>query len=176
MSFLRDWLPITTRNRVALFLAFAALVIFVTWNCLPIYDFHDQPPVGIAVEIAWVEVFSPDNYLPTIKSPNIDGFLEMAAYLALMQSGVVILAAVPLWKLLHASAFVRLPLACVNLLGGAVVLWHLNEYAADDPPPFAIALLLLIALSMLAISASLFAFRNELGLREDRRITKALEP
>lgn len=169
MSF-REWLPITTRNRVALFLAFAGLVMFVGWNCLPVYHFHDEPPVGLAVTVAWPEVFSPDSYLPTLRSPEIEGFLEIAAYLALMQSGIVTLAAVPFWKLLHASAYVRLPLAAVNLFGGAVVLWHLSEYGLDDPPPYSAALLLLIAMSMLAISAALFTFRNELGLRSEKEV------
>lgn len=165
---IKDWLPIRIQNRVALLLAFAGLVMFVVWNCLPVYHFHDEPPVGMAATVAWKEVFSPDSYLPTLKSPDIEGFLEIAAYLALMQSGFVTLAIVPLWKLLHASPFVRLPLAVVNLFGGAVVLWLLYDYAMEDQPPYSFALLLLIALSMLAISGALFTFRNELALREER--------
>jgi hypothetical protein len=169
---IKDWLPIRIQNRVALLLAFAGLVMFVVWNCLPVYHSHGEPPVGIAATVAWKEVFSPDSYLPTLRSPDVEGFLEIAAYLALMQSGVVTLAAVPLWKLLHASPFVRLPLAAVNLFGGAVVLWHLYDYGWDDPPPYSVALLLLIALSMLAISAALFTFRNELALRSERAFSE----
>jgi len=48
------------------------------------------------------------------------------------------------------------------------VLWHLYDYGWNDPPPYSVALLLLIALSMHAISAALFTFRNELGLRSER--------
>lgn len=59
---MRDWLPITTRNRVALLLAFAGLVMFVVWNCLPNYEYPgDTDPDGIIAKSLWLEVvLSPD--------------------------------------------------------------------------------------------------------------------
>jgi hypothetical protein len=169
MSF-REWLPITTRNRVALLLTFAALVMFVAWNFLPVYHDHNGPSMGIAATIAWPQVFSPDSYLPTLRSPDIEGFVEITANLALIVSGIVTLAAVPFWKLLHASPYIRLPLAGLNVLGGAVVLSFLYKNGLDDPPRHFVALMLLISMSMFALSAALFTFRNELGLRSEKEV------
>jgi hypothetical protein len=170
MSF-KEWLPFTKRNRVALALAFLALVMFATWNCFPYYAWEDEAPEGLVMMVVWPETFSPDNYLSAFRSPDVETFLEIAAYMALVQSGVVTLFAVPFWKLLHASAFVRLPLAIANLFGGAVVVWHLLEYGLDDQTPFAVATLAGIALGMFVISAALFTFKNELALRGERSIS-----
>lgn len=161
-----DWLPITARNRVALALAGLALVVFVTWNLLPMYESAHEPPVGIIMQTVWPSVTSPSNYLNVLRSPDIDGFINIAASVALLQSGLVTLLAIPCWKLLHGSAYVRLPLAVANLLGGSVVVWGVIESASDDPPPFVLLALGLIALGMFTISAALFTFKNELALRE----------
>jgi len=168
MSFIREWLPITARNRVALALAALALPLFVVWNCLPVYFLHDEPSVGIAAAVVWQEVISPDSYTYALRNREINDFLGIAANLALLQCGVLTLLAVPFWKLLHASPFIRLPLACVDLLGGAIVLWFIFDHHMEDPPPYMVAILLLIGLNMFAISAALLTFRNELALREER--------
>ena len=169
MSF-REWLPITRRNRVALLLAFAALVMFVVWNCLPYYDYHgDTEPDGIMAMTIWPDdVLSPGFYITTLKSPDVEGFLVIAAFMAIIQNALVTLAAVPFWKALHASPYIRLPLAVVNFLGGAVVLWHLHDFGYHEQPPNSIAYFLLTALSMFALSAALFTFKNELALREEK--------
>lgn len=98
----------------------------------------------------------------------MEGFLVLAAFMALIQNALVTLAAVPFWKALHASPYIRLPLAVVNFLGGAVVLWHLHEFGINELPPYLGAFFLLTALSMFALSAALFTFRNELALRSER--------
>ncbi len=170
---LKEWLPITKRNQVALLLAGLAFVIFITWNCFPHYAWEGDAPEGLVMMVVWPETFSPDNYLSAFRSPDVDMFLEIAAYMALIQSGVVTLFAVPFWKILHGSAFVRLPLAIVNLLGGAVVVWHLLEYGIDDQTPFAVATLAGIALGMFVISAALFTFKNEVALRAELAISQA---
>lgn len=167
MNFI-DWLPVTARNRVALGLAGLALVVFVTWNLLPMYERADEPPVGMIMETVWPSVISPANYLDVLKSPDIDGFINISASVALLQSGLVTLLAIPCWKLLHGSAYVRLPLAIANLLGGSVVVWGVIESEWDDAPPFVLLALGLIALGMFTISAALFTFKNELALREAR--------
>jgi hypothetical protein len=166
---LKEWLPVTMRNRVALLIAFAALVIFITWNCLPYYEYGETEPDGIVAMKIWHEgVLDPDPYIMVLKSPDVDGFLSIAASMALIQCGLVSLAVVPFWKHLHGSAYIRLPLAAVNLLGGGVVLWHLSEAGSDYATCGVIATLTLIALNMFALSAALFIFRNELALLEER--------
>ncbi len=175
MSF-RDWLPITGRNRVALGFAALALVMFVVWNGLPHYEYGETKPDGIVASFIWLEILSPDHYIRVFKSPDIDGFLDVAASMALIQSGLVTFAALPFWKLLHASAFVRLPLAFVNLIGGAIVVWFVIQYDPDDAVPYVFAILSLIALNMFALSAALFTFNNELALRNERMIARNHNP
>jgi len=175
MSF-REWLPITKRNRVALAFAFAAMVIFVVWNCLPNYESPGFEPDGIVATSLWPEaVFSPDIYLIVFKDPNMEGFLVIAAFMVLILNALVTLATVPFWKLLHASPYIRLPLAIINLLGGCVILRHLRELILADvePAPYWVPSLLLIALGMFALSAALFTFRNELGLRREKEVHEA---
>ncbi|MFM2197249.1 MAG: hypothetical protein RLZZ505_681 [Verrucomicrobiota bacterium] len=167
MSF-KEWLPITGRNRVALGFAALSLVMFVVWNCLPHYEYGETEPDGIVASFTWLEILWPDHYIRVFKSPDIDGFLDIAASMALIQCGLVTFVALPFWKLLHASAFVRLPLAFVNLAGGAIVVWFVIQYDPDDAVPYVFAILSLIALNMFALSASLFVFKNELALREER--------
>ncbi len=165
---IKEWLPITRRNRVALGLAALSLGIFVVWNFLPNYEYGATEPDGIVASHIWLFVFSPDHYIRVFKSPDIDGFLGIAANMALVQCGLVTLATLPFWKLLHASAFVRLPLAFVNLIGGAIVVWFVIQYAPNDAVPYVFAILSLIALSMFTLSAAFFLFKNELALREAR--------
>lgn len=164
----KEWLPITARNRFALGLAVLSLVMFVTWNCLPNYFYGGNEPAGMMASFVWPQVLSPYHYMRVLKSPDTNGFVEIAAYVTLVQSGLVTLAAIPFWKLLHASAFVRLPLAFVNLTGGAIVVWFVIQYDPDDAVPYVFAILSLIALNMFALSAALFTFKNELALREER--------
>jgi hypothetical protein len=168
MSF-REWLPVTERNRVALLLAFAAFLVFVTWNCLPYYEYGESEPNGIVAMTIWHEgVLDPDHYMMVLKDPDVEGFLGIAANMALIQCGLVSLAVVPFWKHLHGSAYIRLPLAVVNLLGGGVVLWFLAQAGSDDDMRGILATLSLIALNMFALSAAMLVFKNELALREER--------
>ena len=154
---------------MALCLAALSLVIFVVWNCLPYYELEDEPSVGIVATIAWPTVFSPDSYLDVFRSPDIDGFLEITAYFAMMLSGLVILLAVPFWEMLHVSSYLRLPLAILNLIGGSVIVWHLFDSVLSDPmPPWWVLTILSMILSMFSISAAFFTFKNEMALREAR--------
>lgn len=177
MSFLREWLPITTRNRVALALAFSGLVMFLVWNCLPYYEYGDIQPKGIVATSAWPSFFSPDVYLMVFKDPSIQGFFEIATYMAIIQNAFVNLAAVPFWKYLQASSYVRLPLGIVNFLGGAIMLWNLYRLVISKPvihdfQDSWITLVTLETLNMFVISAALFIFRNELGLRSERAFSR----
>ena len=167
---LKNWLPITIRNRVALGFAFVALVIFVTWNFWP--GAHKGDKI-VAVQL-WPNLFSLDHYINVYKSPDIDGLRACAVCTSLILNGLVILAIVPFWKVLHASNYIKLPLAILNMAGGFVVLWYVVELIMKDRGLYGILPLSLVALSMLALSASLFIFKNELGLRHDLEVKKTM--
>mgnify|MGYP007086428532 CR=1 FL=1 len=168
MSF-HEWLPITRRNRVALGLTGLALALFLGWNCMPYFESEGDSSKEFVATLVWPEVFSPANYILAIRTPAIDGFLEVIAKLALLLSGLVILMGVPLWEILHASIYIRLPLALMNLLGGSVIAWYLFNLLLYENAPYMIATYALMMLSIFAISAALFTFKNELALREARK-------
>lgn len=177
LSAIKDWLPITVRNRVALGFAFTALVIFVTWNLLPSYSYGESSPHGIMAAEIWPNVCSPDMVINAIKTPDIDGFLELAATLALIQNGLVLLMILPIWKMLHASMYIRLPLALVNLVGGSVVSWFVFDYGGnmdDLQDLYGAIALCLIALSMISLSVAMLIFKNELGLRQELEVKRMI--
>ncbi len=174
---MKDWLPITKRNRVALGFAVAALVMFVTWNFLPDYNYGESSPHGIVATELWPNVCSPDTLTNVIKSPDIDGFLELAATLALIQNGLVLLVILPFWKMLHASIYIRLPLVLVNLAGGAVVSWFVFADGVDLDDLhglYELITLCLIALSMISLGVTMLIFKNELGLRHELEVKKMM--
>lgn len=169
----KEWLPITKRNRVALGLAALALLIFIVWNCMPTYDSVGcTAPDGIVATSLWPEeVLSQDIYVDTFKDPSLDGFLSVAACMALILNALVTLALIPLWKMLHASAYIRVPLCVINLLGGAVIVGIVFANGSDEASPYWFTLLLLIASGMFTVSAALFLFKNELALREEKMVS-----
>ncbi len=169
MSF-SEWLPITIRNRVALGLAFAGLLVFVIWNFLPYYEYGETEPHGIVATSLWPEIVRPDLYIWVLRDRDLRGFLSIAACMALIQNALVTLASVPFWKLLHASSYIRLPLACVNFFGGTVWLWLFFKYGHDDLHPKLVFIFSLKALSMFTLSAALFVFKNELAQREEDKV------
>lgn len=179
----RDWLPITNRNLVALGFAMLAFVMFVIWNFLPFYEekyksgLSPSGPTyqGLVLMQVWPEMVDPDNYIMVFKSPDVDGFLSVAASVALLMNGLIVLTLVPLWKILHASSYLRLPIALVNLLGGAVVLkFSIDLIKEHNDAPFQNLTLFLIALTMLTVFLVMMIFKNELELRHDLEIKKIM--
>ena len=183
---IKNWLPVTKRNLVALGFAFAALVMFVVWNLLPYYDYESSGTGvtfvsnGPVLLYIWPEMVDADNYLRVIRSPDVDGFLSVAASLALLFKGLMVLVLVPLWQMLHASNYLRVPVAILNLLGGLVVMKFLVEDimrdsgSMYDDAPYQNLTLLLIALTMFAVGAAMVIFKNELLLRHEREVGKTL--
>jgi ABC-type glycerol-3-phosphate transport system permease component len=172
---LKDWLPITKRNRVALGFAFAALLMFVSWNFLPINYLYNSSSYMAAAVHFWPLALLPDTYFAVFRSPRIDGFLAMAAYLSLILSGLIVLTILPLWKMFHASVFVRIPLAVINLAGGSVIYYFICRYGGVSDSSMWSVILMLMGLSMFALSASLFIFKNELGLQHELEVEKTME-
>jgi hypothetical protein len=166
-----EWLPITGRNRVALCLAGLSLVMFAVWNCLPLSLLDDEVggSTGIIASVFWSTVFSPDVYLTAIRSPGLWEFLMVAICLATLSGGLVILLTIPLWEMLHASPYLKLPVAWLNLAGGvawcclAILFFSLVREPGSGYMSF------LMSLSLFSISASFFLFQNELMLREAKK-------
>jgi hypothetical protein len=173
---IKDWLPIMKRNRVALGFAFAALVMFVTWNFLPYYGaMRAHESDGLVFMMIWPEMVNPDRYLNVIRSPDIDGFIEVVARMAILLSGLLVLTIVPLWKIIHVSRLLTIPLAVANCVGGLAVLWLLfDDNMHVNSPPYAFAALIMIAFTMLVVSTALFIFKNELGLRHELEVKKMM--
>lgn len=171
---LKNWLPITKWNRVAVGFIFMGLVMLVTWNFIPVYEVYDSHPQGLALEVIWGEVFSLDFYLDAFKSPSIDDFISICACMALIQNAVVLLVGLPFWKIFHASNYLKVPLALVNLVGGLIVLKFFFESFMDNETFSTQVILLLIAMSMLAVFLAMLIFKNELELRHDLEVKKTM--
>jgi hypothetical protein len=162
----REWLPITGRNRVALCLAALSLVTFIVWNCFPHYEYDDSPVRRIvATSGLWSDIFSPGLYMDIIRSPDIDGFASIASFLALMLNGMAVIVVIPFWRILHASSYLRIPIAMVNLAGGSGIVWILASGYASSSWHVALNVM---ALGMFLMAAAFFTFRNELALRDER--------
>jgi hypothetical protein len=175
---LKDWLPITVRNRVALGFAFAALVMFVTWNILPLRNSIIGYPT--ASFFLWPKAFSLNNYIHLLKSTSTASFLELAAYLTLLLNGLIVLVIIPFWRVFHVSGYIRVPLAVVNFTGSLINFRYAffnypkkADYSIDWSNPWFIVVIL-IGLSMLTLSVTLFLFKNEQGLRNDLEVKKSI--
>jgi hypothetical protein len=168
---IKNWLPLTKRNRVALGFAFAAMVMFVVWNLLPLRDSMIGYPT--ASFFLWPKVFSPNSYIHLVKSTSTGIFLGLASNLSLLLNGLIVLAIIPFWRVFHVSGYIRVPLAVVNLTGSLINF----RYAFFNYPQKAdrsidwgnswFIVVILIGLSMLTLSVALFLFKNEQGLRSD---------
>lgn len=118
MSWLKEWLPITKRNRVALGFAGASLLTFLAWNFLPLE--YGEILGSPACTFVWPVIFS--SLIDYKAYPNMDmeDLVAMAAYFVMLGYGVLSLLMVPLWEILHASKFTSIPLAIIGMLGGLV--------------------------------------------------------
>lgn len=171
---MRDWLPKTNRNRLALGFAAVALVMFVVWNLMPFYPTKGQPSEGLVVTEFWPTFFDPDYYLRVFKTPDVHGFMEIAAVAASFMNAWVVLAAVPFWRIFHASNHLKIPVAVVNVLGGGVILWFTCDMGTEHAPPFSLVILTLMTSTMFCLSTAMLLFENELDLRHDMEVKKMI--
>ena len=171
---IREWLPITIRNRMALGFAFAALVMFVVWNLMPYYPMVDEPSEGLVLTGFWPRFFDMDYYVISFRSPDVEDFMELAAIMALFLNALVVLVLVPFWKFLHASRFLTIPVAVVNLLGGSLILWFTYDMGVEHAPKYSLLVMSLIACTMYFLGLAMLIFKNELGLRHEREVGETL--
>jgi len=162
----REWLPETWRNRNALLLALASLVLFCGWNFMPYYDSRDASQEGVVAYHLWPEVVSPSSYTQAMKTKDPDAILGVLASLTVIFTALICVLTIPLWRVIHISAFLRLPPAIMTLIGGLVVgkffveaMLEGNEFY--NPHPVMELSLLLICLNMFASSAALFLMKHE---------------
>jgi hypothetical protein len=176
---IRDWLPITKRNRVALGFAVAALVMFVTWNFLPYYDYNYGSSHITYIRDGWMfmhlwsKYFDPDFYFGMIHSTEFSGFVKLGLVISHLINSLLVFITIPFWKIIHASKYLSIPLALSNFVFGCVLLIVLTKNQYD--PPYMAMRLFLSSSAMLALSAALFIFKNELGLlRHELEVKKMM--
>jgi hypothetical protein len=178
IAVIKDWMPITKRNRVALGFAGLALVIFVTWNFLPINNVFGGGEVNIAAVVLWPKVFSPNYFISLVRMRHSYDILIMILFLSLIQNGAIALMVLPLWRIFCASLALRIILGINNLAIGLFFLWTLCNSIHWDRAPrdidTTLIVVFLMSLSMLALSMSLFIFKNELHLRHERDVKKMM--
>lgn len=160
---------------MALGLAMLALVVFVCWNFLPFYQFAYSPHSfrlnwqrdGTFATSIWPGIFSVDPYLNLMRDMTPESIGAVFGCISTFFGGLVVVFTVPFWVVFHSSAYLRIPIAIVNFLGGVVICISLLIVTADFGPTGFIGYLLLAA-SMVLNSASLFTFKNEFALRRAR--------
>lgn len=163
---LREWLPITRRNRVALCLAALSLVMFLGWNFWPVS--YDGEPSGNGASNTWPEVVSYRTYVYRRVGVDLEWFTVRCIFISLPLNALVSVLLIPLWKVLHASPMIRVPLAMLSLAGGiaaACYLFRLPGVPADSGWDW---ILSFMASSLLLNAAALLTFRNELAIRDER--------
>jgi hypothetical protein len=162
----REWLPITGRNRVALCLAGLSLVMFLGWNFWQVS--FDGEPSGNGASNTWPEVISYRTYMYLRVGLDFEWLTIRCIFISLPLNAMVSVLLIPLWKVLHASPMIRVPLAMLCLAGGIATVCYLFL-----PPGFPAGsgwdwILSFMALSLLLNSAALLTFKNELALRDER--------
>lgn len=178
---IKDWLPMTKRNRVALGFAFAALVMFVTWNLLPFYDYdYDSPDIsyirdGVMFMQIWSKYYDPDYYTDMIRSGEISGLMKLSMVISYLINSLLVIFLIPFWKFVHLTKYVTIPLGISGFAGGCIwVFAYIHLTKIQNNAPYMEMRFLLTSLSLLALSASLFIFKNELGLRHEREVKKTM--
>ena len=173
-SIISEWLPMTKRNRVALGFAALALVIFLIWNFLP-YDSGGENWISqTAAMHIWPEVFSPGSYIMIMAWLGyFEGGQMIVMMISMIHSGMLVLAILPFWRMLHASTCLRLCLAVMNL-AGSYVTFYFTIWGFEHGGYVQKTVFFLIASSMLALSLALFIFKNELQLRHERDAEETL--
>jgi hypothetical protein len=177
---IKDWLPITKRNRVALGFAGFALVLFVTWNFMPYYKPYlgsiDMNSAyerdGYTFMHIWPQFFDPDKYIKMIKSPDLYDFMGLAVKMCVLTNSLLILMIIPFWKVIHVSKFLRIPLALLNSAGGCF--FYIAYTEIQNNRPYMAMAILLISISLFSLSVSLFIFKNELELRHELEVKRMM--
>lgn len=169
------WLPITTRNRVALGFAFLGLLCAVTWNFLPWYIWSyssaglEWIPNGRAGAMVWPYVFSPDTYrLSGSTGFNLNASLAVVASVSLVMHTMSALLACFLWEVIHQTGPLKGWLGIANGVGGsALILFRFNGFFGHTSHTLT---MVVITLGMFSTAAAFFIFENEMIMRRQRAL------
>lgn len=165
-----SWMPKTTRNRWAWFLAWGNVALLLLWNFLPFYEYTHVTKEGQGIWVAehlvmievWPSVFE-GLYMSLSRSPEFEDFLSMIASMALILMVIMQFLLVPLWRMFSASRLLRFIPAGVCALGFlTVVYWLFDSPISNDPSEyFSLFLLSLIALNFLLSVVILLCYHPE---------------
>lgn len=174
-SIISKWLPITKRNRVALGFAALALVMFVTWNLLPAYNYGESTPAGRVFQSVWPIFVDLEFYRFVMSSLDKQVLRIVFIMLAVLFQGLLVFTILPFWKVIHASRCLTVSVAVANIAGGFFILWELFTQGYQHASiPYQSLTLLLVGLTMLMLATALFIFKNELELRYEIEVEETL--
>lgn len=174
---IRNWLPITARNRVALVFAMLALVLFFLWNFLPITisgRFY-KPFEGIGAKFIWSAVFDTNFYVSVFKSREIDNFLTLSVFITLILYSILTLIIIPFWRIISATPHLRIPFGIMTLVGAFATFILTDAMIFRIWPTCVYLIFVLIMLSMFSLSLAFFIFTNERILLIDMKFMDEME-
>lgn len=154
-----EFFPRSTRNRIAMVMGLLSLVLFITWNLLPI----EEPSLGGTEIKTMATIFWPNIYqsLINIDTSNLS-FDEVASAMATILVTLLALISfslLPAWKLWQSSAIMRIIPAILMLIGFGIVLYFTtldNQMRSSD-----MMILFTIATNFLTAAIALLLFKNE---------------
>ena len=162
------WLPKEDRNRVALFFAAFAQVLFCIWNLYPITDWRLGYGFKFFGPDFWPKILHYRWYIRVFRSPDVPGMLSVAFSISLLMTSVMGFLIMPFWRFLHATKIIRMPLAISIMAGGfMVLLFMLSGFGSDSENP----VMALMTLNMFSVATGL------LVLGKDREwMPRAVDP
>lgn len=191
---IRNWLPITKRNRLALLIVSAALLLFVVCNFLPYYVCDEYPRFYIIsnnqeditayrkpiykclfYKELWSDVFDQDSYVKLLRSPDIDALLSLVTNVAFLCNTVIMFMLIPFWKIFHSTSYLRMPIAIANFIFAFRSLQISIYFHMGYAPVSSATIFMLIAIVLASVGSALIIFENELAVRHERDVKKMMD-
>jgi hypothetical protein len=149
------------RNRVALLFALLSLILFVSWNFTPQYEWGNDDAYKqncFVYQMFWTE--SIKELINFMKSPEMGQQAWVAILeLLLLLHVFVMLSLIPAWKFWQSTVILRMIPAVMLTCAGLILIYFLWKNS-ERPPPHIITLLL-IAANIYSTAFSLLCFKNE---------------
>lgn len=154
-----NFIPRTTRNRIAMVMGLVSLVLFITWNLYPFqhtFAIYPETPTELGMLQIWPMIFfvlTDIHHIITL-DPNI--------YLVLIQCGLIPLLAFtciaifPAWKILQKSKILRI-IPAVLFFSGAIALGYSIYLILPDVIP----MFFCIMFNYFTTAIALLLFKNE---------------
>jgi hypothetical protein len=146
-----NFLPRTTRNRLAMVMAFASLILFITWNLIPCNYLVDDS-FGRILWMEWLEEIS-----STPKAMNFRKVLAKIICILLPLLCVLSAIIIPTWKIWQSSALLRNIAATLMWIGFLILTANLIVHRGG--PYF--KNILLVTLNFFTTTIALLLFKYE---------------